>query len=47
MRLGTWWISWQRVVDLEQGQAATTHFHTVKPAEIGDSFAHAVSVDMG
>ena len=37
----------ERLVDVEQGQSATTHFHTVKPAEIDDSFAHKVSVDMG
>ena len=37
----------ERVVDLENGQGATTHFHTVKPAEIDESFAHKVSADMG
>ena len=36
----------ERVFDLEQGQAATTHFHVVKPEDVDVSYAH-VSVDIG
>ena len=35
----------QRVLDLEEAQAATTHFHFAKP-DVDDSFA-SISVDMG
>ena len=36
----------QRVVNLEEGQAATTHFHVVKPDDVNDSYS-SISVDMG
>ena len=36
----------QRVLDLEEAQAATTHFHMVKPDDVDSSFA-SISMDMG
>ena len=36
----------QRVFDLEAGQAATAHFHMVKPDDLDSSYSHT-SMDMG
>ena len=46
MKSGIWWTSCHRVVDLEDAQAATTHFYMVKPDDVNSSFA-SISVDMG
>ena len=36
----------QRVLDLEEGQVATAHFHMGKPDDVDDSYS-SISVDTG